>query len=176
MNRLVRPSREVGLVRKCPHNLPKSVDRSRQAKLHYPTFPQFPSGLALKTYRSPRTLLAEVEHLLATNKPSFHHSPLEDVIDLLCRGRHYTWIGIYLAVGESGSQQLLGAGGNTEPAQVALPETRSKILVSIKLASRELGVLAVESNREKMFGAEHRWLFVGVADVRRQFFAASGKY
>ncbi len=118
----------------------------------------------MKTYRSPRTLLAEVEHLLATNKPSFHHSPLEDVIDLLCR------------VGESGSQQLLGAGGNTEPAQVALPETRSKILVSIKLASRELGVLAVESDRENTFGAEDRVLLEGVADVLARFLAGKGKY
>jgi len=130
----------------------------------------------LKTYRSPRTLLAEVEHLLATNKPSFQHSPLEDVIELLCRGRHYTWIGIYLAVGESGSQQLLGAGGNTEPAHVALPETRSKILVSIKLASRELGVLAVESDRENAFGAEDRVLLEGVADVLARFLAGKGKY
>jgi GAF domain-containing protein len=130
----------------------------------------------VKTYRPPRTLLAEVEHLLATNKPSFQHSPLEDVIELLCRGRHYTWIGIYLAVGESGSQQLLGAGGNTEPAHVALPETRSKILVSIKLASRELGVLAVESDRENAFGAEDRVLLEGVADALARFLAEKGKY
>jgi len=57
-----------------------------------------------------------------------------------------------------------------------LPETRSKILVSIKLASRELGVLAVESDRENTFGAEDRVLLEGVADVLARFLAGKGKY
>ncbi|PYX09959.1 MAG: hypothetical protein DMG88_04370 [Acidobacteria bacterium] len=130
----------------------------------------------MKTYLAPRTLLAEIEHMLGGNKPSFQHSPLEDVIELLCRGRHYTWAGIYLAVGESGSQQLLGAAAGVEPAQVELPETRSKILVSIKLASHELGVLAVESDRENAFGPEDRVLLETVADALARFLAGNGKY
>ena len=41
----------------------------------------------MKIYRSARELLAEVKRLLATNKPSAHHSPLVDIIELLCQGR-----------------------------------------------------------------------------------------
>jgi hypothetical protein len=129
----------------------------------------------LKVYRHTRQLLADVECLLAANQPSAHHSPLDDVIDLLCRGRHYAWAGIFLAVGENTPQQSLGAGGDV-PAEVALPETRSKILISIKLPSREVGVLSVESDRENGFGAEDRVLLERVADVLARFLAGRGKY
>ncbi len=101
----------------------------------------------MKAYRSTRQLLADVEGVLAASQPSFHYSPLEDVIELLCHGRHYAWVGIYLAVGASAAQHSLGAGSDM-PDQVELLEARSKILISMKLASRELGVLSVESDRE----------------------------
>ncbi len=129
----------------------------------------------MKVYRPTRQLLADVECLLAASQASAHHSPLNDVIDLLCRGRHYTWAGIFLAVGEHAPQQSLGAGDDA-PDEVALPETRSKILISMKLASRELGVLSVESDRENGFGAEDRVLLEGVADVLARFLTGPGKY
>jgi hypothetical protein len=129
----------------------------------------------LKVYRSTRQLLADVECLLAASQPSAHHSPLEDVIDLLCRGRHYVWVGIFLTVGENKSQQPIGAGSDA-PHQVALPETRSKILISIKLASREVGVLSAESDRENGFGAQDRVLLEGVADVLARFLTGRGRY
>jgi hypothetical protein len=129
----------------------------------------------LKVYRSTRQLLADVECLLAASQPSAHHSPLEDVIDLLCRGRRYAWVGIFLTVGENKSQQPIGAGSDA-PDQVALPETRSKILISIKLASRELGVLSAESVRENGLGAQDRVLLEGVADVLARFLTGHGRY
>jgi hypothetical protein len=129
----------------------------------------------VKVYRSTPQLLADVKRVLTTARPSFRHSPLEDVIELLCRGRHYAWIGIFLAVDENPTQLLLGVGGDT-PAQVALPQTRSKILISMKLASRELGVLSVESDRENAFGAEDRVLLEAVADTLARFLAGRGKY
>jgi hypothetical protein len=129
----------------------------------------------LKVYRPTRQLLADVECLLAASQPSPHHSPLEDVIDLLCRGRHYAWVGIFLAVEQTASQQSLGAGGDP-PAEVALPETRSKILISMKLASREIGVLSVESDRENGLGSEDRVLLERVADVLARFLIGPGKY
>jgi len=129
----------------------------------------------LKAYRSTRQLLADVECLLAASQPSAHHSPLEDVIDLLCRGRHYAWMGIFLTVGEATPPQPVGTGDDT-PHQVALPETRSKILISIKLASRELGVLSAESDRENGFGAQDRVLLEGVADVLARFLTGRGRY
>lgn len=134
-----------------------------------------PLDSPLKSYRSTRQLLADVQHVLAVTQPSFHHSPLEDVIDLLCRGRHYAWVGIYLAVGENGSQPSLGAGSDA-PGQPALPETLSKILISIKLASRELGILSVESNHENAFGVEDRVLLEGVAHQLARFLSDRGKY
>ena len=129
----------------------------------------------MKVYRPTRPLLADVERSLAASRPSAHHSPLEDVIDLLCRGRHYAWVGIFLAVGEGAPQQSVGAGRDA-PDEVALAETRSKILISIKLASRELGVLSVESDREGAFGAEDRVLMEGVAHSLARFLAGRGKY
>jgi hypothetical protein len=129
----------------------------------------------MKVYRPTRQLLADVERLLAASQPSAHHSPLEDVIDLLCRGRHYAWVGIFLAVGESTPQRSLGVGSDA-PGEVALPETRSKILISMKLASRDLGILTVESDRENAFGADDRVLLEAVADVLARFLAGRGKY
>lgn len=129
----------------------------------------------MKVYRPTRQLLADVECLLAASQPSAHCSPLEDVIGLLCQGRHYAWAGIFLAVGENTAQQSLGAGGDA-PDQVALPETRSKVLISMKLASREVGMLSVESDRENGLGAEDRVLLEDVADVLARFLTGPGKY
>jgi hypothetical protein len=130
----------------------------------------------LKTYRSARDLLSEVKRALAASKPSFQRSPLDDVIELICRGRHYTWMGIYLAVGPSRPPQLLGAGGDAHLGQMALPETRSKILVPIKLGGRQLGIVDVESDRENAFGVEGRVLLEDVATVLARFLSGPGKY
>ena len=130
----------------------------------------------MKTYRSPRALLTDIERRLAANRPSFHQSPLEDIAELLSHGRHYTWMGIYLVVGGSVAQPLLGAGGVPHPEQMARAETRSKLLVSIKLAGRELGVLDVESDRENAFGSEDRVLLENVANRLARFLTGRGKY
>ena len=127
----------------------------------------------MKVYRPTRQLLADVECLLAANRPDAHRSPLEDVIDLLCRGRHYAWAGIFLAIADGATQPAMAAGSLDE---VTLPETRSKILVTMKLASRELGVLSVESDRENAFGAQDRVLLEAVADALARFLAGNGKY
>jgi hypothetical protein len=129
----------------------------------------------LKVYRSTRQLLADVECLLAASQPSAHHSPLEDVIDLLCRGRHYAWMDIFLTIGEDTPRQPIGTGNDAQH-QVALSETKSKILIFIKLASRELGVLSAESDRENGFGAQDRVLLEGVADVLARFLTGRGRY
>ncbi len=46
----------------------------------------------------------------------------------------------------------------------------------MKLASRELGVLSVESDRENGFGAEDRVLLEAVADTLARFLTGRGKY
>jgi hypothetical protein len=129
----------------------------------------------VKVYRSTRQVLADVEGILAAVRPSFGHSPLEDVIELLCRGRHYAWAGVFLSIGESDLQHLPGAGGDL-PHQVELPETRAKILIAMKLASHEFGVLGVESDAEYAFPVEDQVLLEAVADALARFLAGRGKY
>jgi hypothetical protein len=129
----------------------------------------------VKTYRSPRELLSEVARVLATKRSPFHHSPLEDTIELLSRGRHYTWIAIYLTLGHR-EQQLLGAGGDPHPGLMARPETRSKILISMKLAGREFGVLDVESDQENAFGVVDRVMLENAANQLARFLAGSGRF
>src|SRR5438477_5395215 len=81
---------------------------------------------------------------------------------------------IYLAVGKK--NELLSKGADPHPGQTALPNSKSKILISIKLAGRELGLLDVESDREYAFGAKDRVLLEKVADVLARFLTGRGKY
>ena len=85
------------------------------------------------------------------------------------------WASIWLWAGAL-AQPLLGAGGVPHPEQMARPETRSKLLVSMKLAGRELGVLDVESDRENAFGSEDRVLLENVANRLARFLTGRGKY
>ena len=128
----------------------------------------------MKSYRSSRTLLAEIEDVLASNRPSFHHSPLERVTEILSEGRHYSWVGIYLTVGQKASSPLLETAHH--PAHLAVPGTVRKILVSMKIAGRDLGYLSVESDREAAFGADERVLLERAASLLARFLAGPGKY
>ena len=130
----------------------------------------------VKSYRSTRNILADIERLLTTNKPSFHHSPLEDVVGLLCEGRHYGWVGIYLSLNEKSAPALLENAADVHPGQLAVAGTRKKMVVTMKVAGRELGFLNVESDRENAFGAEDRVLLDRVAGLLARFLAGQGKY
>lgn len=129
----------------------------------------------MRSYRSTRSLLAEIEGALATNHPSFHHSPLEDVAAVLLEGRHYSWVGIYLSV-DSRSSALLENAHPAHPGQVAVASTLKKILVTMKVAGREIGYLNVESDRENAFGSEERVLLERVAGLLARFLTGPGKY
>jgi hypothetical protein len=59
---------------------------------------------------------------------------------------------------------------------MARPETRSKILISMKLAGREFGVLDVESDQENAFGVEDRVMLENAADQLARFLAGSGRF
>lgn len=126
----------------------------------------------LKTYRSPRELLAEIESQLADNRASLACSPLEEVSATLSKGRHYSWVGIYLTVAGPGGKD----GHGPHPAQKAHAGSRSKILVSMKLAGHEFGVLDVESDRENAFGVEDRVLLENAAFLLARFLAGRGRY
>jgi len=130
----------------------------------------------VKSYRSTRSLLVEIEELLDKNRPSFHHSPLEDVAALLLEGRRYSWVGIYLSVDSNRSSALLENAHPAHPGQVAVASTLKKILVAMKVAGRELGYLNVESDRENAFGSEERVLLERVAGLLARFLTGPGKY
>jgi putative methionine-R-sulfoxide reductase with GAF domain len=130
----------------------------------------------LKTYRSTRDLLTEIKKLLAENRPSFHHSPLEEIAGLLCEGRRYSWVGIYLTLDEKSSSALLEEA-LIKPNQMAMHGTRKKIVVAMRVGGRELGFLNVESDRESAFGSEERVLLDRVAGLLARFLAGPrGKY
>ncbi|HEY4052513.1 MAG TPA: hypothetical protein VGL74_02155 [Terriglobales bacterium] len=130
-------------------------------------------GPQLKSYRSAKCILADIERTLSENRPSFHHSPLEDVVALLTDGRQYGWVGVYLSSDRKSSSALLET---THPAQVAVAETRKKIVVSIRIAGREIGSLGVESDREHSFGSDDRVLLEQVAGLLARFLTGKGKY
>lgn len=130
----------------------------------------------MKRYRATGELFAEIDRVLRRNRPSFKCSPLDTVIDLLCRGRHYSWMGIYLSAEGESDPHPLGSGGDDDPGQLTLSGTRRKILIAMKLPSREVGVLSAESPRENAFGAQDRVLLEKVAARLARFLTGPGKY
>jgi hypothetical protein len=127
----------------------------------------------VKPFRSTRDLLADVEQSLAENRPSFHDCPLEKVAGVLAEGRHYGWVGIYLTLEKQSAMPLLP---NAHPAQFEASGTRKKVIVTMKIAGREIGFLNVESNRENAFGADERVLLERVAGLLAKFLTGPGKY
>ena len=127
----------------------------------------------MKSYRSKQDILSDIQRVLS-NRASFHESPLEQTAELLSQGRHFSWVGIYLTVGNHVTSPLLETAHH--PAHLADPGTVKKILVAIKIAGRELGFLSVESDRENAFGAEERVLLERVAGLLARFLAGPGKY
>lgn len=128
----------------------------------------------MKPYRSTREILADIEQALAQDPRSFHHSPLEKVAGLLAEGRHYGWVGIYLTLEKRAATPLLP--DSVHPAQFEASGTRKKVIVTMKIAGREIGFLNVESNRENAFAADERVLLERVAGLLARFLTGPGKY
>ncbi len=128
----------------------------------------------MKPYGSTRDILTDIERVLATARPSFHDSPLEKVAGLLAEGRHYGWVGIYLTLEKHALAPLVPSPAN--PAQFEASGTRKKVIVTMKIAGREIGFLNVESNRENAFGADERVMLERVAGLLAKFLTGPGKY
>jgi putative methionine-R-sulfoxide reductase with GAF domain len=123
---------------------------------------------AMKKYESPAELLIEIESIFESNRPCAYRSPLNAVVARLQQGRHYGWAGIYIAVDRN-------TRAANAPAQIELAETRSKILISMKLSGRGYGILSVESER-KTFRPEDRVFLEQVANLGARFLAGPGRY
>ena len=160
----------------------------------------------MKVYRSPRQVLAEIERVLASSHPTFgRRTPLDQVVGLLYETRHYFWIGIYLVAGNKVVRQTfrgpvppchtfefgkgnVGTTGQTGVLKVipdvsedptysmCFIETKSEIVVPIKISSRVLGVIDVESDKTNAFGSDDRVLLKQVAGRLARFLSVPGRY
>lgn len=130
--------------------------------------------------------------------------PLEGVVEALYQGRHYFWVGVYVIAGGKAVRQAfrgpvppchsfeLGKGNvgtagqtgitkvipdvNKDPVySVCFAQTKSEIVVPIKIAGRVLGVIDVESDRQNAFGGSDRVLLKQVAERLARFLTGRGK-
>lgn len=158
----------------------------------------------MKRYRSAQAVLADVERVLSTSRPG-KDKPFESVLDILYKGRHYFWAGIYLVVGhevrrqafrgpvppchtfafgkgnvgttgEKGITKVIADVSQDPTYAMCFLETKSEIVVPIKLVSRTIGVIDVESDRPNAFGAVDRVLLKRVANLLAKYLTSKGKY
>ena len=140
----------------------------------------------MKRIRTPREVLAAIDQVLAA-KPGarMDGSPLDQVVEILHRQRHYFWVGVYLVAGErvvrqafcgpvppchsfafgKGNVGTVGESGfmkvvpdvSADPTySMCFVETKSELVVPIKMVTRVLGVIDVESDRPSAFGPATR--------------------
>lgn len=118
---------------------------------------------------APRQVLAQVDQVLA-KKPSLRdfaqRKPLEDVVEALCQGRHYSWIALFL---EAGGQRRCRVSRGVEPPN------SSQIAAPIRIASRVLGELRAESGRENALSPNDRVLLKQVTARLARFLTSRGK-
>lgn len=159
----------------------------------------------MKRIRSPREVLAALDLVLAAKAgPVKDGSPLDQAVEILYRQRHYFWVGIYLVAGDRAMRQAfrgpvppchsfaLGKGNvgtvgesgflkvipdvSADPTySMCFLETKSEIVVPIKIVGRILGVIDVESDRPDAFGPLDRILLKNVAARLARFLTSTGK-
>jgi L-methionine (R)-S-oxide reductase len=159
----------------------------------------------VKRIRSPREVLAALDRMLAEKvRPVKGSSPLEKTVEILHGQRRYFWVGIYLVAGErvvrqafrgpvppchsfafgKGNVGTVGESGfmkvipdvSADPTySMCFLETKSELVVPIKIAGRVLGVIDVESDRPNAFGPRDQILLKDVARRLARFLTSSGK-
>ncbi|MGH6629855.1 MAG: GAF domain-containing protein [Burkholderiales bacterium] len=123
----------------------------------------------MKRYRPTREVLAEVDKVLAGRASACAPlSLLDETVDLLYHARHYGWIGIYLNAGEQQVRQAFRGRERVPPC--------SAIAVPIRIGSRVLGVMDVESDRENAFGKVDRVFLEEVARRLARYLTTRGKH
>jgi len=141
----------------------------------------------------PRQVLANVDQALAQKlspRSVGRRKPLEDVAQALYGGRRYHSVAIYLVAGDKVIRQSfrgpmppantfqLGVGRVGVPRQTDATdyaETKSQVTVLIKIASRTLGLINVESDREHAFSGKERVLLKEVAARLARYLTSRGK-
>ena len=151
-----------------------------------------------KHYRSAHDLLTSLQEILVPNPSADAGDVIEEVVEQLYEGRGYFWIGIYLAAGETMIRQCfcgpvppchsfalgvgnVGTAGQSGVTKVipdvsqdptysmCFVETRSEIVLPIKIGSRILGVIDVESDKPDAFSSQERALLEQVADLLARY-------
>lgn len=156
-------------------------------------------------YRSAQDLISSLKVVLASNPRANANEVLEEVVDQLYRGRGYFWIGIYLAAGDQVIRQCfrgpvppchsfslrvgnVGTAGQTGITKVipdvssdptysmCFLETKSELVQPIRIGSRILGVIDVESDRLDSFSSQERVLIEQTAKLLARYLTtAQGK-
>ncbi len=159
----------------------------------------------MKRIRTPREVLAALDRMLAEKvRPVKGSSPLEKAVEILYRQRPYFWVGIYLVagervvrqafrgpvppchsfafgkgnvgtVGESGFMKVIPDVSADSTYSMCFLETKSELVVPIKIAGRVLGVIDVESDRPNAFGPRDQILLKDVARRLARFLTSTGK-
>jgi L-methionine (R)-S-oxide reductase len=135
----------------------------------------------------------------------FQESPLQQAANLLQSGRNYHAVTIYLEAGgrvwrvasappNAGCDFMrLGEGNVGQAAQTGaakvvpdvsrdpqyvkvFPETRSELVMPIKIGAHVIGVIDAESDRENAFAYEDRVLLEKVATALARYLSGHGKY
>jgi putative methionine-R-sulfoxide reductase with GAF domain len=146
--------------------------------------------------------VTEIECLLGQKPAPGRDTALEQVIDLLYRRRGYSSIGIYAVLGERilglayrgpalpCLEIALGKGpigaavqsGRMQVSQLQLQfegqdrRMQAEVVVPIKLASRVLGAIDVESDRQDSLGYHDQVLLRQVAALVAQYLTSDGKF
>jgi hypothetical protein len=129
----------------------------------------------VKSYRSPRAVVADVSSLVARNRPSTNSpSLLVHVAKLLHDARHYYRVGIYLVVNNRVVHQAV--------CGPELPQSggsgRSEIAAPIKLGTETLGFLRAEGEHTGGAGLspEDRVLLKEVASILARYLRGKGRF
>jgi len=125
----------------------------------------------LKTYRSPRNVVAEIKRLIATDKPSPRPpSALVRILKLLCDSRNYERAGVFLLVA---GREVPRAFSGTEAVTT---QWGPELSVPIKIAGRALGSLRVQLAPGHGFSPQERVFLHQVAQILALYLTGKGKY
>ena len=125
----------------------------------------------MKTYLTPRNVVAQIKQLVAADKPSPRPpSALVRVLKLLREGRSYERAGIFLSI--NGREVPRAFSG----PQTAASQPGPELSVPIRIGNHALGSLRVQVAPGHVFGPEERVLLHEVAEVLAVYLSGKGKY
>ena len=151
-----------------------------------------------QSHRSAHDVLTSIKKQLSSAWGKNPAEVLDEIVEELHEGRHYFWTGLYLAAGDKVVRQCfrgpvppchsfqLGVGNvgttgqkgvtkiipdvSADPTySMCFLETKSEIVVPVKIGTRILGVIDVESDRLNGFSSQERALLEQTAEQIARF-------